>query len=208
MSNNTHLANFNGYPVEIVEHNGQKWITGEQIGKALGLKHPRQGITKIFNRHRSEITKAGATVTNLLAEVGKAEPNLGSPYKNQAVTIFSPRAARTIAFFCQTETAKRFREWVLDTLEQQEQPSLGNPAKLLQELLNARPLWRSIARYREMGLTLPEIGKLLDYSDATIRSNLRRMEQCGIIEPPKNLAQMQKCAKHLPSTAGRGGHNE
>lgn len=197
MSNiQTRLADFNGYPVEIVDHNNQQWITAEQIGKALGLKHPRSGIIRIFNRHRDEIAKAGCSVVNLTTEAGMRE-----------TTIFSPRAARTIAFFCQTETAQRFREWVLDVLEQQSQLSIA-PDKLLQELLNARPLWRSIARYRVMGLTLSEIGKLLDYSDATIRSNLRRMEQCGIIEPPKNLAQMQKCAKHLPNIAGNGGGNE
>jgi len=191
MSNiQTHLADFNGYPIEIIDHNGQQWLTAEQIGKALGLKHPRQGIGKIFNRHRNEITSAGVT-----------EVNLGTVQGDRKMTAFTPRAARTIAFFCQTETAQRFREWVLDVLEQ----SIENPSRLREELLNARPLWRNIARFREMGLNLQEISKLLDYSDATIRSNLRRMEQCGIIEPPKNLAQMQRCAKHLPNiSAGKG----
>lgn len=51
MPTQTHLADFNGYPIEIVDYNNQPWITGEQVGKALGIKHARTGIS-IVTFHR------------------------------------------------------------------------------------------------------------------------------------------------------------
>ena len=65
---------------------------------------------------------------------------------------------------------------------------------MAEELLAANPMWRNIKRYKDMGLTHVEITKLLDCSKDTVRSHVRRMERCGIIEPPANLARMQQIA--------------
>jgi prophage antirepressor-like protein len=187
MSTQTHLADFNGYPIEIIHYHDQPWLTAEQIGKALGLQHARKGILKIFDRHRAEISKAGVTVVNL-----------GTVQGNRDMTVFSPRAARTIAFFCQTEMAQRFRCWVLDELEKVEQlTGLDIPTHIRRELLNARPLWGKIAEYKQKGLNHVEIGKLLDVSDTTIRNHVRRMEKCGLLQAPVQLLQQQQHARKL-----------
>ena len=183
MSNQTHLANFNGCSLEIVDHNGQKWLTAEQIGKALGLKHPRQGIIKIYNRHREEIDMCGVV-----------EPNLGSTSGYKGIKLFTPRAARTIAFFCQTEMAARFRVWVLDTLEQTEQlllESKAAPAALQAELLRARPKWQTIARCKEAGLNHVQTGRVIGCNSETVRRHVRRMETLGILNPPTELSRLQ-----------------
>lgn len=104
----THLADFHGFPVQVIDHDGRQWLSGEQIGTALGLKEPRTGVNRIFNRHRQEIEKAGV-----------AEVNLGASSGHKEVRIYSPRATYAIGFFCQTPLAERFREWVLDVLEDQ-----------------------------------------------------------------------------------------
>jgi prophage antirepressor-like protein len=184
MSTQTHLANFNGYPIQVIDHNNQPWLTAEQIGKALGLKHPRQGIIKIYHRHQDEIERAGCSVVNLGTEAGKRD-----------TTVFSPRAARTIAFFCQTEMAERFRCWVLDELEKQSHSIDTNAIQ--QELLRAQPLWAKIVRYKSADLTHVEIGKLLDCSSETIRHHVRRIEMCGLLKAPENLHIQQQGAKRL-----------
>lgn len=60
------------------------------------------------------------------------------------------------------------------------------------ELLKAKPLWAKIARYVGMGLSGTEIGLLLSRDPATIGKHRRRMEACGIITPPANLARMRE----------------
>lgn len=61
-----------------------------------------------------------------------------------------------------------------------------------EELLKAKPLWGRIARYIGMGLSGTEIGLLLNRDSATIRKHRRRMEACGILTPPANLARMRE----------------
>jgi len=104
--NTIKLADFHGHPIEILDRDGTPWVTGEEIGKALGFAHPRQGINKIYRRYADEFT-AEMTV----------EPNLGSTSGYKEVRIYSPRGAHLIAMFARTDKAKAFRQWVLDVLE-------------------------------------------------------------------------------------------
>ncbi len=61
-----------------------------------------------------------------------------------------------------------------------------------EELLKAKPLWGRIAKYLSMGLTGAEIALLLKHNVSTIRKHRRRMEACGILTPPANLARMRE----------------
>ena len=61
-----------------------------------------------------------------------------------------------------------------------------------EELLKAKPLWGRIAKYLGMGLSGAEIALLLKHNASTIRKHRRRMEACGILTPPANLARMRE----------------
>jgi len=186
-----HLADFNGTSIEITDYNGQHWLTGEQVGIAIGLKHPRQGITKLYNRHADEFTDEMA-----------GEAIVGSPQGGKQKTrIFSPRGAWMLAMWAQTDKAKDFRAWVLDVLEaKNDMAGLDIPTHIRRELLRANPVWQKIARYKAMGLNHNEIGCLLKRGADFVRGNVRRMERCGIIEPPANLLKMQQQSLNfLPS---------
>jgi len=185
----TYLADFHGYPIEIIDRHGQPWLTGEQIGLALGLKHPRRGINKIYNAHRDEFTPEMTTVTETVTVTGPKETR-----------IFSPRGAWMLGMWCQTERAKDFRKWVLDVLEGHQRPP-ANLAALRREALRANPAWRNIARYKGLGLSNVETGKLLGLHESTIRRHLRRMEACGLIAPPADLARLQAQARRLEGGA-------
>ncbi len=185
MKTHTQLADFHGYPLEIIDRNGQPWLTGEQIGKALGLKHPRRNINQIYNRHADEFTPEMTTVIETMTVTGAKETR-----------IFSPRGAWMLGMWCQTERAKTFRQWVLDVLENQRQMPLDIHA-LQQAAMAANPQWRKIARYKGMGLNHREIARLIGRADSTVRRHVRKMEQCGLIAPPKNLPKMQQLALNL-----------
>lgn len=54
----THLipAEFLGTSLEIIDHNGQKWLTADQVGKALGYNeaNARIGVINLYSRHIDE----------------------------------------------------------------------------------------------------------------------------------------------------------
>jgi len=61
-----------------------------------------------------------------------------------------------------------------------------------QHLLQSKPLWSNIQRYKALGLSHVEIGKLTERAASTIRKHVRDMERCGLLVPPKSLALQQQ----------------
>jgi anti-repressor protein len=55
------------------------------------------------------------------------------------------------------------------------------------ELLAARPQWVKILRYRGMDLNYTEIGTLCRVSRTTVRYNIRRMADCGLVDLSRDL---------------------
>lgn len=63
-----------------------------------------------------------------------------------------------------------------------------------QELLKARPDWVKIDNYRNLGLSQAEIAKLVELSPSTLRSHLKRMNACQLLEYQPNR-RFQKMGK-------------
>lgn len=71
------------------------------------------------------------------------------------------------------------------------------PESVARELLTARPLWARIQRYFALGLNGHEIALLLKCNITTVRRHRRRMEACGLLTPPANLAKLQQSGLRL-----------
>jgi len=56
-----------------------------------------------------------------------------------------------------------------------------------QEILIANPKWKKILRYRLLGLSQRDIGKLLGVTQRCIWGHLARMKQCGLIASTGSL---------------------
>lgn len=171
-------TNFNH--VQFIDHNGQDWLTGTEIGEAIGLKHARTGIHKIYTRHSDEFTDAMTTVAPVATVDGKFRD----------VRIFSLRGAHLLAMLVQTPKAKQFRIWLLDMLEHNDQPTI-DPKQLyrLQDaLLKSNPRWQKIMQYRQKELNNTEISRLLQCSTDTIRREIHKMQDCGILQQPTQYA--------------------
>ena len=50
---NAIIQQFNPSQIDIIDHNGGKWLTAEQLGLALGFsdKRARDGVNNLFYRH-------------------------------------------------------------------------------------------------------------------------------------------------------------
>ena len=124
MTVRTQLASFNGYPLELVYLDDTPYLTAETVGKALGLKNPGNSINKAYQRHTDEFT----------ADMTRMGQSVPTPGGLQNVRLFSLDGARMLAFFVQTDTAKQFRQWVLQVLNERPQQH-ANIAALQRELL-------------------------------------------------------------------------
>jgi DNA-binding NarL/FixJ family response regulator len=110
---------------------------------------------------------------------------LDSGNGRQLTRLFSPRGAALIAMLAKTPRAAAFRAWVLDVLESAPVPALPilpTPDRAARFLT---PEARALLRYHGLGLSGPEIAKLLDKSPKTIsrwRSDLRAAGFLGQVQ--------------------------
>lgn len=108
----THLipADYHGYAIQLIEKDGQRWLTARDLGLCLGYSeaNARQGILKVYERHLDEFTEQDSVVIKLISTDGKA-------YDTR---IFSPSGCHLLSFFANTGRAKDFRAWAKEVLVQ------------------------------------------------------------------------------------------
>ena len=199
---------YNDHSLTAIDRDGKPWFTAEIIGQHLGYasSNTRKGILKLYERHSDEFSGADVAVVKL-----------GTPGGTQDTRIFSLSGAIKLSTFASTKTGKKFRQWawaeLMKIIEQGQQASEirttfqpSYTASIEQaldhtqrELLAARPMWANILRYLDMGHSRAEISLLIQRNKNTLRKYIRRMEACGILEPPRNLHQLRKRSLHLPS---------
>lgn len=164
---------------------GETWLRGPQIGAALGFENPMKAIQKIWSRNEREFDDT----TTLLMQV----PTAGG---RQLVRLYNARGAALIAMKAQTPKGEAFRRWVLDVLEgktdAEGQPVAAGemtPGVLysLRAMFTQRRGNTALLRYREKGLSVSEIAKLLDVRPASINPRLRVAEFLGLLTPPADL---------------------
>lgn len=123
--NSTPALTFKSKTFEIVDHNGQAWLTLSDIAAALYAKGGDQSdaplqrgsqiatpiesrVRDLYRRHADEFTAGMTALVERVTAGGK-----------QMVRIFSLRGAHLLAMFARTPVAKEFRAWVLDILDRQ-----------------------------------------------------------------------------------------
>ncbi len=89
----------------VVDREGQSWLSARQIGQALGYSKPDKALN-VYERNKDEFTESMTCTLNL-----------GVQGQERKVRIFSLRGAHLIAMFAHTKVAKDFRKWVLDVLD-------------------------------------------------------------------------------------------
>ena len=93
---------------DVVDHAGQPWLRGYQIGTALGY-NDESSISRIYARHADEFTDRMTCSVKLTDQTGQT----------REVRIFSLRGCHLLAMFARTPVAAEFRRWVLDVLDRE-----------------------------------------------------------------------------------------
>lgn len=114
---NAPISQFNPSNIAIIDHNGGKWLTAEQLGLALGYseKKARDSINRVYLRHLDEFTDLDSTTVKLTAVDGK----------QRETRIFSHSGCNLLSFFANTPNAKAFRAWAKVRLAEPSAPSAG-----------------------------------------------------------------------------------
>lgn len=190
-------AEFNGIQVTIIECDGHKWLTADQIGQALGYlsDRARDSVNTLFKRHDDEFSDSDTCTINLMSQGQRRETR-----------IFSATGCIKLGFFANTKRAKKFRAWASEVLAGHGQAQQGadgtlrtqnaqlqaKVAQLQAVALGANPRWAALARYRAMGLSRVEMAKLLDTNVNAIKNSLAAIKCAGLIlaEPLKPVASV------------------
>jgi Rha family phage regulatory protein len=164
-------------------------------------------IAEKFDKPHSDVLKTVRTVVDdCPAQFGEGNFSLTSYYDNQGKQRpMYELTEKAFALVAMGFNGERFMAWKIAFLEEFErrgrelharETALTQAARV--ELLKANPLWKAIARYKGLGLNQVEIARLTGHGKEAIRKHTRRMEACGVLQPPPNLARMQQLA--LPLT--------
>lgn len=104
MTNHPQTIDFNGLEIEVIEHQGQLWLTADQVGICLGYAEDsaRIAVVNLYNRNADEFTEIDTFVIKLMTN-----PQGGNP----STRIFSPTGCNKLGFFANTARAKEFRTW-------------------------------------------------------------------------------------------------
>lgn len=108
----TKRLSFNDTKFTVTTHNGQIWLRGTEIAKALGMERTN-AVTQIYNRNADEFTEAMTLNLKLRLK------GFGGGNSKKDVRVFSLRGAHLVAMFARTPLAKEFRRWVLDILDKE-----------------------------------------------------------------------------------------
>jgi prophage antirepressor-like protein len=96
-------AEFRGQAIPVIAHEGDQWITGEQIGRALGYEHPRQRINDLFRRNRDELSEY-----SLELKLRSSEP---------PTRIYNEEGVMVLTMLSRQPVAQQFRRWAVGILK-------------------------------------------------------------------------------------------
>lgn len=166
-------ASFANTELTIIDHNGDSWLTGEQIGIALQMANPAKAINTLFQRNKVEFEEGVDTSTlEMRVESGV----------QRTVRVFSPTGCNLLGFFSKAKKGREFRSWAKrelakpSTLQTEVLPQ--REQELLKEL---RPELGKIAHYHSLGLNLSEIGRLMKMNPGSIVHALDRLTRLRLL---------------------------
>lgn len=182
---NTLVSQFNPSQIAIIDHNGGKWLTAEQLGLALGFSpnNANDGVGRLYRRHIDEFSEKDTTTVKLTAVDGKIRDH----------RIFSHSGCNLLSFFANTPNAKAFRAWAKEKLAEPAadmlqvdrdtlQYAFDRAERLEEAYLAVCPDMARLLRYLEMGLNQAEAAKLLGIAPSNVRRRLKQLADLGLAD--------------------------
>lgn len=103
---------FENQPLDLIERDGRLWLRATDVSKALGYSRTDK-VTRIYSLHKEEFSPSMTVCIET--------PVSGFSGLTAESRLFSLRGAHLLGMFARTANGMKFRRWVLDQLEAQEQ---------------------------------------------------------------------------------------
>ncbi len=101
---------FNGQPVQMLNHQAELWLPMEAIGDALEYKEPRQSIHKIYERNTDELNDYSCIVS-VTTQGGSASS------QKRDIRLFNEEGVMILTMLSQQPKAADFRRWAVKILK-------------------------------------------------------------------------------------------
>lgn len=188
----TRALTFQSFRFNVIDHDGQPWLTAADIARALGYLR-EDAISRLYQRNASEFTPE-MTLTVKTTVKGPETVNLTvSGNLINEVRIFSLRGAHLLAMFARSQVAKEFRRWVLDVLEQTARtPSLSVEHALAGANLIAARVQVAAFNLLQQSRTLTHERWMLYFApmpDGSMEPQVRRIDRDALVMSVATLAR-------------------
>ena len=97
---------FDGIPVSVVDQDGEGWMIGEDIGKALDYSEPRKSINNLFDRNRDELEEYSVDIKLMATDS-----------KQYDTRVYNEEGVMMIGFLSKQPKAVAFRKWAVKILK-------------------------------------------------------------------------------------------
>jgi len=158
---------FDGIPIQVIDQNGEGWMTGEDIGIALEYADdPKNSVRKIFERNRDELEEYSVTV--------KLTATDGKQYDTR---VYNEEGVMIIGFLSKQPKAVMFRKWAVKILKAYRHKPIADETayQTLQQKYIAL-LEREVERLHATG---PETVRPVTREDSNVTDTIIQMEFDG-----------------------------
>lgn len=123
---------FNGLPIQAIEHEGDLWMLSEDIGRGLGYADPRKGINNIFDRNKTELEGYSCVIKMGVEGLGNGglRPQIdvadggsdiaegaSNPTQRRPVRVFNEEGVMILTMLSNQPRAAEFRAWAVKILK-------------------------------------------------------------------------------------------
>lgn len=198
MTMNMIPAEFQGVKLDIIDHQGKRWLTAEQIGLALGYSEANasQGVRNLHNRHADEFSDADTCQLKLIWQG-----------QGRDVRVFSDTGCILLGMFASTPRAKAFRLWAKETLAGLQPAAVATARPIGRPAVRVtRALERQVLELFVQGLSQKELARAAGVSlsavNLLIHGKYRFAPGLGPSQCPPDLIS-EVTARHMQIEADR-----
>lgn len=112
------IAQFRDRQMSVIDHSGEKWLTGEQIGAALEYEEPRKRINDLYRRHADELSEYSVDL--------KLRSTDGKHYQTR---VYNEDGVMVITMLSRQPLAREFRRWAVGVLKAYRRQELPSPVR-------------------------------------------------------------------------------
>ena len=174
---NNQVLIFENKELQVIKDEQGEWLSTEEINKAFGYNKARY-TRELYYKHKDEFIEIEQGCHNP-SHPSTRLVSIQTAGGMQQSRVFNLRGALLLALYSQTETGKKFREFILDILTG-EKPLLSPQYNFLKDYFyENEPKIKAYLQYNKMGLSDIETMRLLKINRLELETFQKNLVSIG-----------------------------